>query len=197
MDFVSQLSNSVAYSLHKATYSPEADAYAKKQAAAAEAAKKAATDQTKKAEADKQKAETDAKQAADAAIKQKTEQERSTFSLGRLLSRIFGYMFTVVLILGCIALACTGASYATNLNVYRALPQRVFYAIYGFAFWIPVVLYSGVYREWWLQKPSITYGPLPIFDQPFEYPIAQRLFGWMTFTPDSRMESLKEWKFTS
>ena len=196
MDFVSQLSNSVAYSLHKATYSPEADAYAKKQAATAEAAKKAATDQANKAEVAKQKAEADAKKAEEAAVKQKTEQERSSFSLIRLLSRIFGYMFTVVLILGSIALACTGASYATNLNVYRPLPQRVFYAIYGFAFWIPVVLYSGVYREWWLQKSSIKYAPLPIFDQPFEYPIMQQLFGWTTFTPDSRMESLKEWQTT-
>ena len=197
MDFVSQLSNSVTYALHQSTYNPEAEAYAKKQAAAAEAAKKAAADQVKKTEAEKLKAEADAKKATETATKQKEEQERSTFSLGRLVSRIFGYMFTVVLILGCIALACAGASYATNLNVYQPLPQRIFYAIYGFAFWIPVVLYSGVYREWWLQKPVIKYAALPLFDQPFEYPIAQRLFGWMTFTPDSRMESLKEWRFTS
>lgn len=197
MDFVSQLSNSVSYSLHQATYSPEADAYAKKQAATAEAAKKAATDQAKKAESEKQKAETKAKQVAEAVDKLKTEQERSTFSLSRLLYRIFGYMFAVVLILGCIALACTGASYATNLNVYRPLPQRVFYAIYGFALWIPVVLYSGIYREWWLQKSSIKYAALPIFDQPFDYPIMQQLFGWTTFTPDSRIESLKEWQTTS
>lgn len=194
MDFVSQLSNSVTYSLHQAIYNPDAEAYVKKQAENTEAEKQAAAKKASKEEAAKQKAEADAKQAAIKDAAKKLEAERSTFSLSRLLSRIFGYMFAVVLILGCVALACTGASYATNLNVYRPLPQRIFYAIYGFAFWIPVVLYSGIYREWWLQKPNIKYGPLPLFDQPFEYPIMQRLFGWTTFTPDSRMESLKEWK---
>jgi len=197
MDFVSQLSNSVAYSLHQATYNPEAEAYTKQQAAKAEAEKKATLKKADKEKADKEQAIANAKAAADAETAKKAEAERSTFSLSRLLSRIFGYMFAVILILGCIALACVGASYATNLNVYRPLPQRIFYAVYGFAFWIPVVLYSGIYREWWLQKPSITYGPLPLFDQPFEYPLLQAMFGWTTFTPDARMESLKEWTTTN
>jgi len=193
MDFVSQLSNSVTYSLHQATYNPEAEAYTKEQAKKAEAEKKATLKKAEQETANKEQAEKEAKEAVMKEAAAKTEAERSTFSIYRLLSRIVGYMFAVVLILGCIALACVGASYATNLNVYRPLPQRIFYAIYGFAFWIPVVLYSGIYREWWLQKPSIKYGPLPLFDQPFEYPLLQMLFGWTTFIPDDRMENLKEW----
>ena len=141
MDFVSQLSNSVAYSLHQATYNPEAEDYAKQAVVKKDAAIASAAEAEAKTKADAAAAEAAKKQAeADAAAKQ-AEAERATFSPSRLISKIVKYLFTTVLILGCIALACVGASYATNLNVYRPLPQRVFYAIYGFAFWIPVVIY--------------------------------------------------------
>jgi hypothetical protein len=196
MDFVSQLSNSVAYSLHQATYSPDAEAYTKEKAIKKEAEVKAAAAEAKKASAAAEQAVQAKKNADAAAAAKQAETERSTFSFSRLIGRIFGYTFTTVLIVGCIALACVGASYATNLNVYRPLPQRIFYAIYGFAFWIPVVIYCGLYREWWLQKPSIRYGSLPLFDQPFETPFLQQILGWTTFTPDSRIHDLEEWKTT-
>ena len=196
MDFVSQLSNSVAYSLHQATYSPDAEAYIKEKAIQKEAEVKAAAAEVKKANIAAEQAVQAKKNADAAAAAKQAETERSTFSISRLIGRIFGYTFTTVLIVGCIALACIGASYATNLNVYRPLPQRIFYAIYGFAFWIPVVIYCGLYREWWLQKPSIRYGSLPLFDQPFETPFLQQILGWTTFTPDDRIHDLEEWKTT-
>jgi hypothetical protein len=197
MDFVSQLSNSVAYSLHQATYSPEAEAYAKESVVKKDAAETAAAAAEAKAKADAAAKETAKKAAEAAAAAKQAEAERATFSPMRLASKILGYLFVTVLIVGCIALACVGASYATNLNVYRPLPQRLFYAVYGFAFWIPVVLYCGLYREWWQQKPSIRYAGLPLFDQPFESPFLQTVFGWTTFAPDERVRDLEEWKFIS
>lgn len=197
MDFVSQLSNSVAYSLHQATYNPEAEAYAKKSVDKKDAAETAAAAAEAKANAATIAKETAKKEADAAAVAKKADAERATFSPMRLVSKILGYLFVTVLILGSIALACVGASYATNLNVYRPLPQRLFYAIYGFAFWIPVVLYCGLYREWWLQKPSVRYAALPLFDQPFASPFLQTVFGWTTFTPDDHVHDLEEWKFIS
>jgi hypothetical protein len=197
MDFVSQLSNSVAYSLHQATYNPDAEDYAKQTVAKKDAAILSATEAEAKTKADAAAAAAAKKQAeADAAAKQ-AEAERATFSPSRLISKILKYLFTTILILGCITLACVGASYATNLNVYRPLPQRVFYAIYGFAFWIPVVLYCGIYREWWLQKPSVRYAALPLFDQPFESPFLQQILGWTTFVADEHVHDLEEWRSIS
>lgn len=197
MDFVSQLSNSVAYSLHQATYSPEAEAYAKESVVKKDAAETAAAAAEAKAKAAAIAKEAAKKEAETAAAAKQAEAERATFSPMRLASKILGYLFVTLLILGCIALACVGASYATNLNVYRPLPQRLFYAVYGFAFWIPVVLYCGLYREWWQQKSSIRYAALPLFDQPFESLFLQTVLGWTTFTPDDRVHDLEEWKFIS
>jgi len=197
MDFVSQLSNSVSYAVHQATYNPKAEAYAKQTVAKKDAAATAAADAATKAKTDAEAAATAKKEAAAADAAKQAEADRSTFSPMRLASRIVGYLFVTVLIFGCIALACVGASYATNLNVYRPLPQRLFYAIYGFAFWIPVVVYCGLYRGWWLQKPTRKYAALPLFDQPFASPFLQQVFGWTTFTPDEHVHDLEEWKFIS
>jgi len=197
MDFVSQLSNSVAYSLHQATYNPKAEAYAKQTVAKKDAAETAAATAETKAKADALALAAAKKETETAAAAKQADAERATFSPSRLASKILGYLFTTVLILGCITLACIGASYATNLNVYRPLPQRLFYAIYGFAFWIPVVLYCGLYREWWQQKPSVRYAALPLFDQPFASPFLQQVLGWTTFTPDEHVHDLEEWRFIS
>jgi hypothetical protein len=193
MDFVSQLGNSVTYSLHQATYNPEAEAYSKEQAekAAAAAAEKKTAEQAAK-DAKKAK-DAEAKKAADA----KAKEERNKFSSIRLLGTILKYTLYAILAIGTIVLGCLGASYSTNLNVYRPWPQRIFYAIYGFLFFIPALFYSVVYRQWMNQHVDPSFGPLPLFDVAEASPTLKSVAPFLLFDGalnKSQIDALREWE---
>ena len=191
MNFVSQLGNSVAYSLHQATYNPEAEAYSKEQTAAVEEKKK--TDQ-KAQEEKKAKEAADAEKAAALAAKE-AEESRKTFSPSRMLYKAFLYGFYTFLALGLLTVGFFGASYATNLNVYRSWQFQMWCAVYGFLFGIPVVLYS--WYRWFYGHVDPYFGPLPLFKSEEASETVKRYFGFTIYdeTPNKeKIVQLKEWE---
>jgi len=181
------LIDSINYSIYKATYNPEAEAYAKKQAKEAEKGKeqKAAADAT----ATEQKNAEAVKAAADKAAQEK--KDRETFSGSRLASRIFKIIGAIVAVFVIFVLGILGASFAANLNLYRELPYRILCALYGFGFFWLVIPYVLGYRWWWLGLPPRFYAVIPLLPYRFDHPIAEFLFSWMSYRPDDRIELLK------
>ena len=117
-------------------------------------------------------------------------EERKTFSVKRLFSRAFSITGKVVGVFLVIALCIFSASLATNLNVYRALPYRVLYAIYGAIFFFVVIPYVLLWRWAYQHKLPRFYALIPLFSTPFENPIAATLLSWFTFEPDDEMAML-------
>lgn len=193
MGLFDQITNKVSYAVHQATYDPEAEAYAKKLAAAKEkaaAAKAAETEAKKKAD---EKAAADAKAAAEKAAAEAKELERANFEGGRLIKRVFGTAGTILLVFLIVVLGVYGASLATNLNIYRNVWFRILYAIYGFLGFFVVIPYVLLYRWWWLGKKPRFYALIPLIPYHLDNRIAQLLFGWLSFKPDDQMAALKEW----
>jgi len=190
MDFASQLGNSVAYSLHQATYNPDAEDFSKKKAKEEEkvVAEKKQKEQAAKDAVAVEKAAAVAKAAAAA------EEERKTFSLSRLVLRVLKYIGYALLILVFIYMMLIGASYSVNLNIYRPWPQRVFYAIYGSIFSIPVILYNVVYRRWMKGHTNPTHGFMPLFEEQEASLFIKSVAPFLTFTYDPSIEKLKEWE---
>ncbi len=190
---ITQLSNSVAYAVHKATYDPEAEEFAKKKAEKERLEKKSAEEAAIHAKNEKEKKEAEA---ALAAIKEKQEhelKERERFDPWRLTNRIFTTIGSILLLFLLVVFGVFGASLATNLNLYKEAPYRVLYAIYGFLFFFLVIPYVIGYRWWWNgQKPRF-YALIPIIPYHFDNYYAGMLFSWMSFKPDCQIESLKEW----
>jgi cation transport ATPase len=191
MSFASQLENSVAYALHQATYNPDAEAYSKEQAeeaASAAAAKQKAVQQAK-----------DEKAAKEAAAKEKAakeeEEARKTFSASRLFQKILKYGFYAFLLMGLIVIGCKGASYAANTNVYHTWQARIWCAIYGFLFGIPVMLYSW-YRSFnGHVDPYFSF--LPVFTTEEASETVKRYFDFLVFEETShkaQINGLKEWE---
>jgi hypothetical protein len=117
-------------------------------------------------------------------------EERKTFSVKRLFKRAFSITGKVVGVFLILALCIFGASLATNLNVYRALPYRLLYAIYGAIFFFVVIPYVLLWRWAYQHKRPRFYALIPIFGTPFENPIAATLLSWFTFEPDDEMAML-------
>jgi hypothetical protein len=194
MGLLDQVSNTVSYQIHKATYDPEAERFAKK--TAEDAAKKA-----KEEEAAKQAAVTDAqkKAAAEAEAAKKTaleneQKERESFDTQRLIGRVFGTVGKIVLVFFVLVLGMLGASLATNLNLYRNASFRILYAIYGFLFFWIVIPYVLLYRWWWQGHRPRFYALLPIVPYHLDHPWAALFFSWLSYKPDDRIAALKEWE---
>lgn len=190
MDFASQLSNSIAYSLHSATYNPEAEEYAKKQ-------EKETKEKQAKEEADKKAKEEAAKKAQAAAeekAKQEAEEARKTFSITRLLGRVFKYTFYAMIIVCLVLMSVASASYAVNLNLYRPWYQRLFYAVYGFFFSFLSFPYIVLYRRWWLGHTLPNYGLLPLFERQEASGFVQSFLPFLTFVADEHVNDTMEWE---
>jgi uncharacterized membrane protein YdbT with pleckstrin-like domain len=177
------LQNTIAYNVHKAVYNPEAQAYAEQQAkvgAAAKAKADAATAAKAKAEA---KATADAKAAADAEAAKKAEEERGTFSGGRMIQRSLSLAMKILLGFLIVSLGILGASLATNLNAYKPLPFRILYFFYGLLGFFIVIPYVLFWR--WAYKglrPEF-YGLFPIIQGVFTHPVGAFLFSWLCYRP--------------
>ena len=184
------LKNNIAYHIHSATYNPEAEKYAHKQAE--EAAQKKAAD----ARAKQQKAAADAaadakKKAADeAAAAAAAEAERNSFSTSRMIKRVVSLALKILGGFLLVSLALFGASLATNLNVYKPWPYRLlyfFYGLFGFFIVIPyVLLWRWAYKG---LRPRF-YALFPIVSGRFDNSIAAFLFSWLSFRPDAEMLAL-------
>ena len=190
MDFASQLSNSISYSLHSATYNPEAEEYAKKQEketkekqAKEEAEKKAKEEAAKKAQA-----------AAEEKVKQEAEEARKTFSVTRLLGRVFKYTFYAMIVVCLVFMSVASASYAVNLNLYRPWYQRFFYAVYGFFFPFLSFPYIVLYRRWWLGHTLPNYGVMPLFEREEASGFVQSFLPFLTFVADEHVNDTMEWE---
>ena len=191
MDFVSQLGNSVVYNLHQATYNPEAEAYSKEQADKAAAEKKEKEAAEQKATQEKEAAAAAAKEKAAAAEKESLK----TFSLLRLLYKVVVYGFYALLAIGLLASCLYGASYATNVNVYQTFQGRLWCAIYGFLFGIPVTAYA-LYR-WFNGHNDPYFSILPLFKAEETSLTVRNNFSFLVFeeTPNqSQITGLKEWE---
>jgi hypothetical protein len=177
------LQNSINYSLHKAVYNPEAQAYAEKQAKVDAAAKaKASAAASEKAKADA-KAAANAKAAADAEAAKKAEEERGTFSGGRMIKRSLSLAMKILLGFLIVSLGILGASLATNLNAYKPLPFRILYFFYGLLGFFIVIPYVLFWR--WAYKglrPEF-YGLFPIIQGVFVHPVGAFLFSWLCYRP--------------
>jgi hypothetical protein len=190
MDFASQLSNSVAYSLHSATYNPEAEEYAKKQ-------EKATKEKQAKEEADKkakEEAAAKAKQKAEEKAKQEAEEARKTFSISRLVGRVFKYTFYAMIVVCLVFMSVASASYAVNLNLYRPWYQRLFYAVYGFFFSFLSFPYIVLYRRWWLGHTLPNYGVMPLFEREEASGFVQSFLPFLTFVADEHVNDMMEWE---
>jgi cation transport ATPase len=194
MGVLDQLSNTVVYQIHKATYDPEAENYAVKVAKQKES-EAAATVAAKKAEADAAEKKKMAEAAEAEKAKTEAEQkERETFDSERLIGRVFGTVGTILLVFLVLAFGVFGASLATNLNLYRSAPFRILYAIYGFLFFWIVIPYVLLYRWWWQGQRPRFYALLPIIPYHLDHPWAALLFSWLSYKPDDRIAALKEWE---
>lgn len=190
MDFVSQLSNSVAYSLHSATYNPDAEEYAKKQ----EKDKDKKQAQEKAEKKAKEEAEKKAKAKAEETAKQEAEEARKTFSITRLLGRVFKYTFYAMIVVCLALMGIASASYAVNLNLYRPWYQRLFYAVYGFFFAFVSFPYIVFYRRWWLGHTIPNYGLLPLFEKEEASGFVRSFLPFLTFVPDEHIKDTMEWE---
>jgi len=190
---LNQITNSIQYSVHKATYDPEANAFAEQQAKEREKeqtrAAQAAADAERTAE-QKRKDELVAAAAADAEAER---ERRAHFSGSRMIGRAFEIIGAIVGVFVLVVFGVLGASLATNLNVYREMPYRILYAVYGFLFFWVVIPYVFGYRWWWNGKKPRFYAMIPIVPYKFTNPIAGMLLGWMSYKPDESIEGLKEW----
>ncbi len=190
--YLEQLMNSTKYALHRATYNPEAEKYAKKQQQEVEKSKKdASIEKLNKEMQDKKYAE--AKKLADEKAEQKRIQdERAEFSFSRLMGRIFKTIALIVFVALIFIGGVYGASLAVNLNVYKSAPFRVIYGIWGFLFFWVVIPYVWGYRRFWLGKTPRFYAIMPLVPYRFNHWFMDKFFDWITFRPED-VDELKEW----
>lgn len=184
------LKNNIAYNIHSATYNPEAEKYAQKQAE--EASKKKAAD----TKAKEQKAAADAaaaakKKAADeAAAAAAADAERNSFSTSRMIKRVVSLALKILGTFLFVSLALFGASLATNLNVYKPWPYRLLYFLYGLVGFFIVIPYVLLWRWAYKGLRPRFYALFPIVSGRFDNSIAAFLFSWLSFRPDAEMLAL-------
>jgi len=179
---IKQLKNTINYQLHKATYNPDAEEFAKQQQ---EQAKEEPAEEIAVPEVPKPALPT-----VDLSGAPPEPEDMNKFSVNRLFKRAADVTLKIVKVFVLIALILFGASLATNLNVYRDLPYRIFYAIYGGVFFFVVIPYVLLWRWAYQGKRPKFYGLLPIIDFELTNPILATLFTWMTFQPDDEMYAL-------
>jgi hypothetical protein len=122
------------------------------------------------------------------------DKEQDTFSTWRMFLNIMNTALRVFLSLLFIFLILISASLAVNLNIYKPVPFRILYAIYGALFSFIVLPYTVFYRWIYLGKRPHYYGFLPFIPRFFIHRPIQFLFGWLTFKPDAHMWELQEWR---
>jgi uncharacterized BrkB/YihY/UPF0761 family membrane protein len=182
------LQNTIAYSLHKAVYNPDAQAYAEKQAKAKADAKAEATAAAQAKASAALAAAATAKAAAEKAAAEKAEEERRTFSSSRMLQRTFSITMKILLGFLLVALGIFGASLATNLNVYKPWPFRVLYLLYGFFGFFIVIPYVLLWRWGYKGLRPDFFGLFPIIEGKFNNPITALLLSWLCFYPPSAQQ---------
>lgn len=193
MSYFEQLMNSAKYAIHNATYNPDAEKYAKQQAAAAEKRKQEVEANKVKLAMEAEKDKETKRLAEETAEKERIAKERAEFSGSRLFGRIMKTIGIIVLVALILIGGVYGASLATNLNVYKSAPFRILYAIWGFAFFWVVIPYVWIYRRFWLKKTPRFYAILPLVPYRFTHPIMANFFDWITFNPED-VDALEEWK---
>jgi hypothetical protein len=116
--------------------------------------------------------------------------EDNKINIPRLIKRIISITGIIILVIMIGWGFFLGASYSTNLNIYRSFNFRLFYAIYGACFWLFVVPYEWIYKKWWLGEPLKMHGYIPLFDGPIENWswIGQNVFSFLEKTPIVDME---------
>ena len=200
MSLFKRIWNKLSYGVHKLTYDPEAEKFAEKEKAKEldkEQREKTAQDTKKRIESEKkikleQKKKRDAKNKE---LKQKKEDsaKRNTFSIWRLIENALltatGLLATCLVFL----LAVWGSSLAINLNIYRSLPYRILYAIYGFVFFFVVIPYAMLYRWFKNGKKPRYYGLIPLIPHHIDNKFLAFFFSWLSYKPDEHMDDLKEW----
>jgi hypothetical protein len=188
MGLINQLKNKIEYQINAATYDPKAEQYAKDAAVRKAIEEKQAKDDAEaKKDADVSAAEAKKKADADAAAA-KAAAEAETFSAGRMTKRALSYTAWILFAFAIFAGAIWGMSLAVNLNVYKDLPYKILYAIYGFIFFILVIPYSMLYRWMWMGKKPRYYSLLPLIPRHLEHPITIALFSWLSYKPDEFMQ---------
>ena len=177
---LNQITNSIQYTIHKATYNPEATAFAEQQAAERE--KKARREAAAAAEAVKtaEQKRKDEENAAAAAAAEAERERRAHFSGTRMIGRAMEIVGIILGVFVLLLFGVLGASLATNLNLYRDMPYRILYAIYGFLFFWVVIPYVFLYRWWWNGKKPRFYAMVPILPYKFTNSIAAMLLGWIS-----------------
>jgi len=136
----------------------------------------------------------DIKQSTKDELALKADREQDTFSVQRLLEKALGYAVTIFTILFILFLLGIGSSLAVNLNIYKPVPFRIIYAIYGALFAIVVIPYTLLYRWAYKGKAPKYYGFIPLIPRYFIHKPVQFLLGWLTFRPDAQMWDLEEWR---
>jgi hypothetical protein len=124
----------------------------------------------------------------------RNDKEQDTFDTSRMLLSILNTALRVFFSLLFIFLILISASLAVNLNIYKPIPFRILYAIYGALFAFIVVPYTVFYRWMYLGKRPNYYGFMPFIPRFFIHRPIQFLFGWLTFKPDEHMWELQEWR---
>lgn len=134
-------------------------------------------------------------------LKTKAEQEalehdktQDTFSVTRMLMSILRTALSVFILLLIIFILMMGASFAVNLNIYKPVPFRILYAIYGTFFALVVVPYTLLYRWAYKGLKPKYYGFIPLIPRFFVHRPIQFLLGWLTYKPDEEMWDLEEWR---
>lgn len=122
------------------------------------------------------------------------DKKQDDFSIGRLLFNASNYAITITGICLILFVSFMGSSFAVNLNIYKATPFKVLYAIYGFLFGLIVVPYVVFYRWLYKGKKPRYYGFMPFIPHFFTNPYIQFLLGWLTYRPDDKMWELQEWR---
>jgi hypothetical protein len=194
MTIFDNISNKVSYAVHKLSYDPMAEMYAtsKKADEEKESSKKAVEAAKIKEEKERLKNEEAIKKATQKVLKK--EEADSKFSILGMIGDALGTATTIILVFVMIGVGILGASLATNLNVYRDYPYRIFYALYGFVFSPIVILYCYGYRMLYLGKRPVFYGLMPMVPYHFDNKFMRNLFSWLSFRPDDQMHALEEWK---
>ena len=123
----------------------------------------------------------------------KSDAEKDEFNVTRLLKNAFNNGISYVILAVVIFVLLLGSSMAVNLNMYKPMPFKILYAIWGFLFGLIVVPYVLIYRWYWLGKQPRYYGFLPFIPGFFVRPITQFVFGWLTYKPDDLMGETQEW----
>lgn len=96
--------------------------------------------------------------------------EDNQINIPRLIGKIVKYVGIALLVLLLCWGGFLGASYSTNLNIYRSFEFRLYYAIYGALFWIFVVPYELIYRKWWLGEAALQmHGYIPLIEGPLTH----------------------------